>query len=140
MGIDCIRVIATALLTLWTCTIVAGSLRGRDQQDYDRYLFKKEEDTFWGRYLETFSMTSDSDDSDDSAPSFPVPFDLQPTFFSSDGKLEVSLHIGPKGQDFGTPNFRSLYAPGGGYVRQCIFQSMTILPIRHENHSYHDVC
>jgi len=45
------------------------------------------------------------------------PFDPQPTFRSSNGKLEVSLHIGAIGKNFNTPNdFKFSRAAGGGDV------------------------
>ncbi|KAL3915449.1 MAG: hypothetical protein SGILL_005650, partial [Bacillariaceae sp.] len=71
-------------------------------------LLKDEDSAFWGRQLQ-LSMSMSMDET-------PKPVeDPQPTFTSSNGKLEVTLHIGPTGEAFGSPNFRSTLAPGGGF-------------------------
>ena len=42
------------------------------------------------------------------ASTWPTPYDPQPTLSSSDGKLEISLHLGVTGENFdSTPNFVS---------------------------------
>lgn len=53
-------------------------------------------------------VTPDENTATATSTSWPTPYDPQPTLSSSDGKLEISLHLGVTGEDFNsTPNFVS---------------------------------
>ncbi|CAB9519189.1 Multicopper oxidase mco [Seminavis robusta] len=108
-----------SMVSSWNVAAEQNTLRGGPS---NQNLVDQEEAGFWDRFLlaSSTSMAAPIPPGTDSVEppltvSFPTPFDPQPTLTSSNGKLEVTLHMGPTGEAFGTPNFVSTQAEGGGF-------------------------